>query len=1264
MEEGGGVGGYGLSATLQLKDQLTAKIKSASTRLKELGSAAETAGKGVQNALNAKASSTLNNEINKVSNSLQRLTQAQERIKQGFKVPLRDLVLNVKDNVSGKLKGIKTQLESLSQKAWQIGITAKNNVSNKVSEIVNGAALGLGAQMLGTAGVAYSAIDAFKTYKDFEYQMATVQAITGADADQQRLLTARAKELGATTMFKASEVAKAQEYMGMAGWKTPQILAGLPAVLDLATASGEDLARVSDIVTDSMTAFGLKATDVVTIQTEQGAKVVKATDHFADVFAKLATNANTNVSMAGETAKYSAAVVGSLYSSQSVDDKMRAVEDWAQITGIMANAGIKGSMSGTAQRAMLTRLASMQMNANAARKSLGVDFVYQEDTVDKLTGEVHKKGQTRRLRDVINDIRSRFEGDFNPQHLLEMTERLSGKEFTKQQKVKLTEMIKNAKNGGMSDADKATLTSMLTGQEGMAAWLSVLMASKNDWELMAKNMDEANGAAEAMKNIKMDTLQGDIATLQSAWEALQLTMFEGKGSDGLRSFVQAVIDDLRLLNQAFQDGINISDIGSLIAKVVTQLKDKFLAFDGIGSYLAGGALIAGLKKIYDWTNKLKDAATRIRELYKLGGLNGQTAGTKDVNIPQSVNTMTVNANTVILNDKVPGTSTTTTTSTTSTTPSTGSKVIGSLKSNAPLIALTSLLSIADVVSTGTTNAERVSNVESEITRLQAEYETQKGYYTEAVNDPERQADAAKYKLLMDDLTGKITNQESKLKQTKEESAIHNNEALFGAIGGTLGSLAVAAIPGVGPLLSAALMIGGELGGSYLGKELSHNFEGDVLEKMTKNREKFNNNFSSVMQPNYQRVDNVLGTPKAVINKSTDKASISDFRRIQETSEKPVNDYSRNFQPSYQTNTMTAYPQPVINKSSDQPSTDQPVGVTNYTSNFQPTSQVATSTITTPKVDLTAFEEFKSQISTFFNELPTTITTQLTTITTSISTGFSETFSGVTQTFNDFTTSISATFSQVPTIVQSAFDQITITASTTWQMIQSEWQQIPAFFSGLWSEAAGAATSAGAAIASGINSAIGIIQSAWEGLSSWLSAKISALSSMASNAVSAVTSFVSGGISHNASGTANFEGGFTEINEHGGEIVYLPGGSVIYPHATTMRILKDEVRNGSLFDNQVISNSMSPLNSQSVTIGGVNDYQSINDYQSMSLSADLPVPSISEIQSLSDSRIVNNNNERGITINGGLNITEAKNIAELISELMNLLSESNDNYVDA
>lgn len=384
----------------------------------------------------------------------------------------RPVQVNVSGNATSTLGKIKNQLNSLTQKSWNVAVNAKNAVGGRLNEFFDGAAMGMGAQVMGVAGLGYGAMDAVNTYKEFEYQMATVRAITGANTEEFERLTKRAKELGATTMFKASEVGKAEEYMGMAGWKTEQIEKGLPAVLNLAAASGEDLARVSDIVTDAMTAFGLKATD--TVKTADG-KVVQATDHFADVMAALATNANTTVGMAGETSKYSAAVVGSLYASQSTDDKMRAVEDWAMMTGIMANAGIKGSMSGTAQRSMLTRLAALQLNANAARESLGVDFTYQEDEIDASTGKVlHQAGQTRRLRDVIGDMRKRFAGDFNPEQLLDMTERLEGKEFTKVQRTKLSKMIENVKaKGGMTDSDKATLTSMMAGQEGMSAWLSV-----------------------------------------------------------------------------------------------------------------------------------------------------------------------------------------------------------------------------------------------------------------------------------------------------------------------------------------------------------------------------------------------------------------------------------------------------------------------------------------------------------------------------------------------------------------------------------------------------------------------------------------------------------------------------------------------------------------------------------------------------------------------------------------------------------------------
>ena len=748
---------------------------------------------------------------------------------------IKPIQVNVSGNANSQLGKIKKELQTLTGKAWNVAVNAKNAISGKANELMNGAAMGMGGQVMGIAGLGYGIADAVNTYKEFEYQMATVKAITGANADEFAVLTKRAKELGATTMFKASEVGKAEEYMGMAGWKTPQIEAGLPAVLNLAAASGEELARVSDIVTDSMTAFGLKATDVVT--TADG-KIVKATDHFADVFAALATNANTTVSMAGETSKYSAAVVGSLYASQSVDDKMRAVEDWAAITGIMANAGIKGSMSGTAQRSMLTRLAAMQTNANAARESLGVDFTYQQDEVDA-QGNVHKAGQTRRLRDVLGDMRSRFQGDFDPEQLLDMTERLEGKEFSKQQRIKLSNMIEDVKaKGGMSDADKATITSMLSGQEGMAAWLSVLMASNEDWEHMADAIDKAHGKADEMSKVKMDTLEGDVKTLGSAFEALQLEIFSGNGGDGLRGFTQALTDDIRFIQEALKDGFDIGDIGGLLAQVATQLKDKFLQFDGVGSILAGGALVMGLKKIYDLTMKVKDAAMTAKSWWQGAAQSTHQSGGLQTrpnvgSIAQSVGTMNVKAGVVNINGKVSNapagqqrgnapatTNSRTTTPRPTSAPSTLSRFGGVAKMAGGAAALTGVFALMDLFSTRSTNEGRINEATAQREQYQKEYQ-------EIVADPTRHQE-------LPQATQNLNQASADLRAIQKEAAQHNNESLFGGLGAMGGAATGAAlgsvIPGIGTI--AGLIIGGVLaaGGAELGKEFGKNFETDILGK--------------------------------------------------------------------------------------------------------------------------------------------------------------------------------------------------------------------------------------------------------------------------------------------------------------------------------------------------------------------------------------------------------------------------------------------------
>ena len=191
----------------------------------------------------------------------------------------------------------------------------------------------------------------------FDTAMANVAAISGASGDSLDALRDKAKEMGATTKFSASEAADAFGYMAMAGWKTEDMLAGIDGIMNLAAASGEDLATTSDIVTDALTAFGLSAEDA---------------GHFADILAAASSNANTNVSMMGETFKYVAPLAGALgYSA----------EDVAVAVGLMANSGIKAGQAGTALRAALSNLFSPSDKVAQNMESLGISMTDSEGNV-------------------------------------------------------------------------------------------------------------------------------------------------------------------------------------------------------------------------------------------------------------------------------------------------------------------------------------------------------------------------------------------------------------------------------------------------------------------------------------------------------------------------------------------------------------------------------------------------------------------------------------------------------------------------------------------------------------------------------------------------------------------------------------------------------------------------------------------------------------------------------------------------------------------
>lgn len=231
------------------------------------------------------------------------------------------------------------------------------------------------AAALAGAGTAAAGLGmyAVNVGKNFEAQMSTVQSISGATGEELDILTKKAKEMGANTSFSASEAGQAMEYMAMAGWKTEDMVRGIGGIMNLAAASGEDLAMTSDIVTDALTAFGMSA---------------KESGHFADVLAAASSNANTNVAMLGESFQYVAPMAGALGIS---------AEDTSFALGLMANSGIKASSAGTALRTGLTNMVKPTKKMATYMERYNIAMVENED------GSIN-------LRETMIDLRAKMDG--------------------------------------------------------------------------------------------------------------------------------------------------------------------------------------------------------------------------------------------------------------------------------------------------------------------------------------------------------------------------------------------------------------------------------------------------------------------------------------------------------------------------------------------------------------------------------------------------------------------------------------------------------------------------------------------------------------------------------------------------------------------------------------------------------------------------------------------------------------------------------------
>ena len=426
-----------------------------------------------------------------------------------------------------ELKRLETEAKNAGSALQKIGDAGEvlQNVGGKIS--------GAGEKLLPiTAGVTALGTAAVKTASDFDSAMSKVAAVSGATGDDLQDLRDKAREMGSKTKFSASEAAEAMNYMAMAGWKTNDMLSGIDGIMNLAAASGEDLATTSDIVTDALTAFGLTASD---------------SGHFADVLAAASSNANTNVSMLGESFKYCAPIAGALGFS---------CEDTAEALGLMANAGIKSTQSGTSMRSIMTALSG---EVKFCSESFGEMEIATSNS----------DGSMRSLSDILADCRVAFDQ--------------------------------------MSESEKASAAETLVGKNAMSGFLALMNAAPADIDKLSGAIANCDGTSLSMAETMQDNLAGQLTILKSQLEELAISFGEilMPVIREMIAKIQGFVDKLNALDPATKQtilkiglmaaalgplliviGKTISSIGSMmtfISKIPTMIAGAKTAFSTLGA---------------------------------------------------------------------------------------------------------------------------------------------------------------------------------------------------------------------------------------------------------------------------------------------------------------------------------------------------------------------------------------------------------------------------------------------------------------------------------------------------------------------------------------------------------------------------------------------------------------------------------------------------------------------------------------------------------
>lgn len=1192
-----------LSAELVLKDKMTAGLKKTGYALSGIASEALKVTKNTD---------TMKKSLSGVSGNYQATLSIKDiattnisKVKSllnDFKNKDYSSIISAKDRASQQISKVKSELTGLVGKTYTAVVNIKSNMpnggfnfNNSMGNFADGMLMGTGMQMAGAAGIGYTAYDTIKTSMDFDYQLSAIKSLIPREGQD-----------GQSRDEIMSQIRERAMQLGQdTVFGNTDVARGMTELVKAGVQLKDVLGDASEAALNLATAGGLELAEAAeTMSTAMNAFKVTDATHAADILAGAANASATDV----HELRYSLAACSAVAAGAGV-----SFEDTNTALAVFAQNGLKGSDAGTSLKTMLSNLIPRTDTQVEAFSKLGL--ITEKGT----SAFFNQKGEVKSLAEIAGLLQSKLKG------------------LTKEEQMStLYDMFG-------SDAIRGGMILMREGAEGVTE--------------MFEEMSKVT--AKEMAITQLDNLKGDIEELSGAWENFQITLMSGNATSGLRSFTQELTELVKLGTEGLKDGFGFNDLFTLVSKSVTDLTNKFIAFDGIGSVLAGGALLGGLMKIIQAINKIKNGVQGLNNI--VNNIRGL-----DVSLPMklqgldknSINAMTINATTVIINSKSIKETTANTGGTSTILGADGKPIKTTNPAQVPKTKLSASKSILGNLIDGTKwlggHAKGVGGLMLGVTALTGAYD---------IYNADKNKKAEVTGSVLGNIGGALAG------------------AKLGAVaGGAIGSV----VPVIGTTIGAGIgglagglaggLIGGDFGaqaGSILGNVDFNSIGENLKNAFGNNIEWVKNNISSIGESMFTIFDN--------LTTSVSNVFISIGENIYTGILTPLNNLGIDIiniivgAGAVLWEMFSPYAQQFID------------GINNYL--VQPCIELANTIYT-------GIQEVWLSITDFLNTMLNPIVEGISNVVAQIVPYFDTAAQWIQSIWNGIAVFFGSIWESISSGASYVYGNIISFFSIAGSIVQAVWNTVSSSFNSIYNFIASGANFVYSAITSAFSNAAATVKGIWNGVVGFFDGIWNSISSKINTITSKIGSLRdigSGitGLGHNATGTMNWKGGWTEINERGGEIVDLPRGSRIYPAQTTKRIIQHELKNTYLNQDMNLNNekdfvlgavdfdtSLSKINQNNKNFVdfpiGISQMQTTeNIIEPMKFNNNLPVETNEytiQIPKYEQQNISNIPDKTSATNGGNITITgntfvvrNEQDIDEIAYRIMSLMRQVNANY---